>query len=104
MLKFDIALLDNSVTTGANGKLFNLARLRAKTKVRHVVNLEILFADDAALVTDTVEDLHLLIDRLSHACKELLASRKEKLWAKAMDLGNGATKCNTRTIHSFQCL
>ena len=31
---------------------------------------EMLFADDAALVTHTMEDLQQLIDRLSHACKE----------------------------------
>ena len=69
--------------TRADGKLFNLARLRAKTKVRHVVIREMLFADDAALVTHTMEDLQQLIDKLSHACKEL-ASRKQKLWAKAL--------------------
>ena len=56
--------------TRADGQLFNLARLRAKTKVRHVVIQEMLFADDAALVTHTMEDLQQLIDRLSHACKE----------------------------------
>ena len=37
--------------TRSNGRLFNLARLRAKTKVRHVTIREALFADDAALVT-----------------------------------------------------
>ena len=56
--------------TRDDGKLFNLARLRAKTKVRHVVIREMLFADDAALVTHTIEDLQQLMDRLSHACKE----------------------------------
>ena len=56
--------------TRANGKPFNLARVRAKTKVRHVVIREMLFADDAALVTHTMEDLQQLIDRLSHASKE----------------------------------
>ena len=56
--------------TRADGKLFNLARLRAKTKVRHVVIREMLFADDAALVTHTMEDLQQLIDKLSHACKD----------------------------------
>ena len=49
--------------TRADGKLFNLARLRAKTKVIHVVIREMLFADDAALVTHTMEDLQQLIDR-----------------------------------------
>ena len=44
------------LNTRADGKLFNLARLRAKTKVRHVVIREMLFADNAALVTHTMED------------------------------------------------
>ena len=50
----------------ADGKLFNLARLRAKTKVRHVAIREMFFADDDALVTHTVEYMQQLIDRLSH--------------------------------------
>ncbi len=73
--------------TRADGKLFNLARLRAKTKVRHVVIREMLFAYDAALVTHTKEDLQQLIDRLSHACKEFgltISIKKKKLWAKAL--------------------
>ena len=70
--------------TRADGRLFNIAQLsakRAKTKVRHVVIREMLFADDAVLVTHTMEDLQKLIDRLSHVCKEfgLSASRKQRL-------------------------
>ena len=56
--------------TRADGELFNLARLRAKTKGRHVDIREMLFTYDAALVTHTMEDLQQLIDRLSHAFKE----------------------------------
>ena len=56
--------------TRSSGRLFNLARLRAKTKVRHVTVREALFADDAALVTHTQEALQRLIDRFSHACEE----------------------------------
>ena len=57
--------------TRADGKLFNLARLRAKTKVRHGIIREMLFADGAVLVTHTLEDLQQLMDILSHACKEV---------------------------------
>ena len=53
-----------------DGMLFNVARLRAKTKVRGVLIREMLFADDAALATHTEDDLQQLMDRLSHACKE----------------------------------
>ena len=57
--------------TRADGKLFKLARLRAKTKVSHVIIREMVFADDASLVTHTLEDLQQLMDRLSHAFKEV---------------------------------
>ena len=56
--------------TRSNGRLFNLARLRAKTKVRHATIREALFADDAALVTHSEEALQRLIDRFAHACVE----------------------------------
>ena len=36
----------------------------------HVIIREMLFADDAALVTHTMEDLQQVMDRLAHACKE----------------------------------
>ena len=56
--------------TRTDVKLFNVARLRAKTKVRRVLIRAMLFADDAALSTHTEEDLQQLMDRLSLACKE----------------------------------
>lgn len=39
--------------TKSDGNLFNLARLRAKTKVWKVLIREILFADDAAVTAHT---------------------------------------------------
>ena len=51
-------------TYNIRGNLFNLARLRAKTKVRHVVIREMIFADDAALVTHRIENLQQLMDTL----------------------------------------
>ena len=50
--------------TRHDGKLFNLKRLRAKTKVTCVLIREMLFADDAALVSHTQEGLQCLVDRL----------------------------------------
>ena len=49
-----------------DGNMFNVVRLRAKTKVRRVLIWEMLFADDAALATHTEQ----LMDRISYACKE----------------------------------
>ena len=43
--------------TRSDGNLFNLARLRAKTKVRRALIREMLFADDAALTAHTEEAL-----------------------------------------------
>ncbi|XP_067879797.1 dynein regulatory complex protein 1 isoform X2 [Heterodontus francisci] len=43
--------------TRSGGRLFNLARLRAKTKVLKVLIRELLFADDAALTSHTEECL-----------------------------------------------
>ena len=38
------------ITTRSDGKLFNLARLRAKTKTRNELVTELLLADDTALI------------------------------------------------------
>ena len=56
--------------TRSDGKLFNLARLRTKTKVRRVLIRELLFADDAALTTHKEKELQQLISQFSHTCKE----------------------------------
>lgn len=56
--------------TRSDGNLFNLARLRAKTKVRKVLIREMLFADDAALAAHTEESLQRLISCFAHACRE----------------------------------
>jgi len=56
--------------TRSDGSLFNLARLRAKTKVRKVLLREMLFADDAALTAHTEEALQRLINCFARACKE----------------------------------
>ena len=56
--------------TRSDGKLFNLARLRAKTLTRRVLIRELLFADDAALASHTEEGLQRLVDAFAEACKE----------------------------------
>jgi len=56
--------------TRSDGKLFNLARLRAKTNVRRILIQEMLFADDAALASHTQPGLQRLIDCMAHACRE----------------------------------
>ena len=58
------------IHTRHDGKLYNLARLKAKTKVTRVLIRELLFADDAALASHTHDGLQRLLDRFSKACKE----------------------------------
>ena len=56
--------------TRSDGKLFNLARLRAKRKVQTKCLRDFLFADDAAIATHSNEDLQRLMDCFSNACQE----------------------------------
>ena len=56
--------------TRSDGGLFNLARLRSKTKTRTVIIREMLFADDAALAAPSEQVLQGLVDRLSQTCDD----------------------------------
>ena len=67
---FDTTTEGIYLRTRSDGRLFNLARLRAKTKVREVLIRDMLFADDAAVVAHTQEELQSLMDCFSHACKD----------------------------------
>ena len=61
---------DVYIHTRSDGGLFNLLRLRAKTKVRNVLIRVMLYADDAALTAHTEAGLHDLINCFSDACNE----------------------------------
>ena len=52
---FDITKQGIYLPTRLDGELFNLARLRAETKVRKVLIRDMQFADDAAVATHTQE-------------------------------------------------
>ena len=51
-----------------DGKLFNLRRLQAKTKVKSHTIRDLLFADDCALNAGLEADLQNIVDRFSEAC------------------------------------
>ena len=56
--------------TRTDGKLFNLSRLRAKTKVQLRCLCDFLFADDAAETAHSPEDLQQLMTRFGDACQD----------------------------------
>ena len=56
--------------TRSDGSLFNVAHLRAKTKVRKVLVREMLFADDAAITAHTETALQELINCFARACSQ----------------------------------
>ena len=56
--------------TRSDDRLFNLARLRAKTKVCKDLIRDMLFADDAAVAIHTQEELQSLMYCFSQACKD----------------------------------
>ncbi len=67
---FSLLLRGVFIRTRSDGNLFNLARLRANTKVRRVLIREMMFADDAALTAHTEDALQHLISSFARACDE----------------------------------
>ena len=47
--------------TRSDERLINPARLKAKSKVKKITVQELLFADDAALVAHSAQDLYLIL-------------------------------------------
>ncbi|CAH2103432.1 unnamed protein product [Euphydryas editha] len=51
-----------------DGSIFNLARLKARTKVSHTMITEIIYADDLCFVAGTLEGLQNLMCKFNEAC------------------------------------
>ncbi|CAH0727176.1 unnamed protein product, partial [Brenthis ino] len=51
-----------------NGRLFNLARLKACTKVSYAMITEIMYADDLCFLAETPDGLQQLMSRFHQAC------------------------------------
>lgn len=56
-----------SIQFRCDGSVFNLARLRAKTKVQSALLRELLYADDCGLFAHSEEELQVLMDRFTSA-------------------------------------
>ena len=83
--------------TQSDGRLFNLARLRAKTKVRHVTIGKAIFVDDAALATRAEEVLQRLIDHFAHACDEFGLTISIKT-AEMIEQGTDCPQASTKGV------
>ena len=85
--------------TRSDGRLFNLARLRAKTKVREALIRDMLFADDAAISSHTQQELQSLMDGFSQACKDFGLTISLK---KTNVLGQGTEPPPIITIDNYE--
>ena len=95
--------------TRSDGRLFNFARLRAKTKVYEITIKDLLFADDTAVTTHTVQELQILMDRFSQACKDLgptISQRKTNMLAQGVETPPVITIDNHKlgNVHQFTYL
>ncbi len=88
------------IRTRSDGNLFNLARLRAKTKVHRVLIREMLFADDAALTAHTEEALQRLISSFARASEFGLTISLKKTNVMGQDVSS--TPCISIGDHTLE--
>ena len=97
------------VRTRTDGKLFNNSRIRAKTKVRKILIREMLFADDAALISQSEDGLQELVNRLSIACEHFgltISLKKTNIMDQGSNVVPNITINNTNleVVDSFKYL
>lgn len=95
--------------TRSDGRLYNIARLRAKTKVRKIIIRDMLFADDAAVSSHTEHDLQCLMDRFAQACKDFgltINLKKTNVLGQDVDISPVITIDNyeLEVVHQFTYL
>ena len=94
--------------TRSDGKLFNLARLKAKTKIRETVIRDLLFADDAAIATHNEADLQSLMDRFAKAARDFgltISLKKTNVMAQDADPPNITIDgCQLEAVERFTYL
>ena len=83
--------------TRSDRKLFNISRLKAKSKVHHRCLRDFLFADGADVIAHSAKDLQRLMDRFSQACKDFgltISLKKTQIMAQGIDLRPHVTVLN----------
>ena len=72
-----------------DGKLFNLSRLRAKSKVQLKCLCDFLFTDDAAVTAHSAEDLQQLRTHFSKTCRDFgltISPKKTQVMGQDVDV------------------
>ena len=84
------ALQQKASTTRSDRRLFNLARLKAKVKVRETSIRDMLFADDAAITAHLQQQQHqTLLTRFAVACNIFgltISFKRTKVMGKDVDV------------------
>ena len=109
LLKHAFGTLTKGVHTRSDGKLPNIARLRAKTKISKTTIRDMLFADDAAVTPHTEHDLQQLMDRILPACHDFgltISLKKTNVLGQDVDTSPVITIDNyeLEVVHEFTYL
>ena len=85
-----------------DGSLFDLARLKTKTKTTTSLIRDLLFADDAALVSHSESTLQEMMDQLSRACKafSLIISVQKTVILTQEGTPNPSIRLDSKTLES----
>ena len=86
------------------GSLFNIARLKAKTKKKSSLIRDLLFADDAALVAHNEATLQTMINHISVACKRfsLVISIKKTVILTQEDTSEGTITLDDKPLETVR--
>jgi len=87
------------IRTRTNGKLFNLARLRAHTKTLKMCIRELLDADDSAIVANNAD---LEVERRIQSATRAYGARQKRLWS-CNDIST-KTKVKVYSVAVIPCL
>ena len=84
------------IRTRSDGKLFNLARLRATTKTTELCVRELLYADDSALVANDLEEMQQIVNCFAKTATlfglKINVTKTELLYQPPLQTGNEETQ------------